>query len=183
MIAPGTLGLQMNTYHQNTNLLNNNAFIFPVSPAGVFDTSKPFQSPVISKSVECAFFTPSTQYSSLGLEFAGRLTSSNDAQPGQREVSIFMVAMASVGVTRTNHYLFFNANFVCSYLGSFGDPGYSPGSFDGFWGSTVGFLIQEAGRYSPQPTPFKTNCLPQDHAWDLQLSSVGFSCCRMISLY
>lgn len=72
--------------------------------------SKPFQNTVIVKAVECAFFTAGSQYNDLGLEFSGRLTSSNDAQTGQREVSIFMVAMASVGVHPFDYYVFVLTN-------------------------------------------------------------------------
>lgn len=102
LVAPGILDMQTNTYQHNNDLLRANSFIYPLSVGDGFDTSKPFQNTVIAKSVECAFFTAGSQYNNLGLEFAGRLTSSSDAQVGQREVSLFMVALASVGVSKHN---------------------------------------------------------------------------------
>ncbi|KAG6372405.1 hypothetical protein JVT61DRAFT_7878 [Boletus reticuloceps] len=97
LVIPGVLGLPTNSYQHNTNLLSNNAFIYPWNAETGFDTSKPFMNPVIAKSVECAFFTAGSQYNALGLEFASKLTLSSES--GKCEVSIFMVVMACVAIT------------------------------------------------------------------------------------
>lgn len=89
----------------------------------------------------------------------------SDAQPGQREVSIFMVAMAAVGVTNYHPIVLLNTNtLILLLLGGRSHSGHSARSSIGFWWSTIGLPLQEACCHLTQSPPLEADCLPSDNA-------------------